>query len=170
MYSGIRKKISYGWQDTKGRMGLHHRKIRKSAGSRILVYHGLCPSHHTRYNSIFLTTRVFEQHLKFFKEHFNLVSLDDYFQGQFRNDRFNVCITFDDGFANNFKYVLPLVRQYNIPVCFFVTGIRQAGYDILWNDFLACSRNMAPGNSIFIPKSTIVIVPVRIFRPQPKKI
>src|SRR5262249_53668888 len=63
---------------------------------------------------------------------------------RFSNDRFNICITFDDGYANNYNYVLPLLQQYEMPAAFFITAIRQAGYDILWNDFLAIASRYGP--------------------------
>ena len=110
----------------------------------MLIYHGICQQDHTRFNPIFLTRDVFEEHLKFFKQHFNVVSIHDYYAGNFSNDRFNVCITFDDGYANNLKYVLPLIEQYQLPVCFFITAIRKAGYDILWNDFLGIVTKYGP--------------------------
>ena len=110
----------------------------------MLIYHGICLTDHTRFNPIFLTREIFEAHLKFYKEYFNLVSLDEFYTKRFRNDRFNVCITFDDGYANNYKYVLPLMEKYKVPVSFFVTAIRKAGYDILWNDFLGIVTKYGP--------------------------
>jgi len=72
------------------------------------------------------------------------VSLHDYYAGNFSNDQFNVCITFDDGYANNLKYALPLMEKYQVPVCFFITAIRKAGYNILWNDFLGIVTKYGP--------------------------
>ena len=125
-------------------MGFSRRFFGAARGARILIYHGICLQDHTRFNPIFLTKNTFEEHLKFYKEHFNVVSLDEYYAGKFSSDRFNVCITFDDGYANNFKYVLPLIERYEVPVAFFVTAIREAGYDILWNDFLGIVTKYGP--------------------------
>jgi peptidoglycan/xylan/chitin deacetylase (PgdA/CDA1 family) len=83
-------------------------------------------------------------HLQFYKKYFNIVSLDDYYDQQFSKDKFTICLTFDDGFANNYKYVLPLLEQYEVPATFFITGIREAGYDILWNDVLAIAYQYGP--------------------------
>ena len=85
-------------------------------------------------------------HLKFYKRHFNIISLDEYYNQDFSRDKFNICITFDDGFANNYKYVLPLLRKYQVPATFFVTAIRDSGYDILWNDFLGIVSKYGPEN------------------------
>ncbi len=114
-----------------------------------MIYHGVCQQDHTRFNPIFLKLKTFEQHLKFYKRHFNIISLDDYYLQNFSNDKFNICLTFDDGFANNYKYVLPLLAQYQIPATFFITAIRAAGYDILWNDFLGIVSKYGPEKIVY---------------------
>jgi len=118
-------------------------------GARIIIYHGICKTNHTRFNSIFLALKTFEAHLQFYKKYFHIISLDDYYAQRFSKERFNICITFDDGFANNYKYVLPLMNKYQAPVTFFITAIRDAGYDILWNDFFAIAQKNGPSKFQF---------------------
>ncbi len=132
----LKRKGKYLLRDIGHRLGLYNSFYNNSRGSRILIYHGICKEDHTRFNPIFLRLKTFEQHLKFYKKHFNVVSMQDFYQEKFCTDKFNVCLTFDDGFANNYFYVLPLLEHYQIPATFFITAIREAGYDILWNDFL----------------------------------
>ncbi len=142
--SKIRGKVKYALNDLCGIFGLNRQFFRYAQGARIIIYHGICQADHTRFNSIFLTLKTFEAHLQFYKKHFHLISLTDYYEQHFSKDRFNVCITFDDGFANNYKYVLPLMNKYQVPVTFFITAIRDAGYDILWNDFFAIAQKYGP--------------------------
>jgi peptidoglycan/xylan/chitin deacetylase (PgdA/CDA1 family) len=144
MQSRLRQKWTYAMQDTMGVMGFNEKIFEGARGARIIVYHGICPSNPTRFNSLFLTLKTFEQHLQFYKKHFHIVSLQDYYARRFSNDRFNVCLTFDDGFANNYKYVLPLIEAYGVPATFFATAIRDAGYDILWNDCIALAQKFGP--------------------------
>jgi peptidoglycan/xylan/chitin deacetylase (PgdA/CDA1 family) len=131
-------------KDVNHLLGLDERFLRNARGSRILIYHGICLKDHTRYNPIFLKLKTFERHLQFYKKHFNVMSLDDCYKGHFSSEKFNVCITFDDGFANNHQYVLPLLNKYQLPATFFITSIREAGYDILWNDFLGIASKYGP--------------------------
>ena len=130
-------------------MGLNRSYFSKARGARIVVYHGICRHDHLRFNTIFLTQKMFESHLKFYKQYFNVISLDEYYRGNFSDDRFNICLTFDDGFANNHKYVLPLLEQYELPAAFFITAVREAGYNILWNDHLSMAYKYGEHKYVF---------------------
>ena len=142
--SKLYRETKYLRRDIRHLSGLDERFYRNARGSRILCYHGICLTDHTRFNPIFLKLKTFEQHLQFYREYFNVVSLNDYYLGNFSGDKFNVCITFDDGYANNHKYVLSLLKKYQLPATFFITAIRDAGYDILWNDFLGIISKYGP--------------------------
>jgi peptidoglycan/xylan/chitin deacetylase (PgdA/CDA1 family) len=139
-----------GWH-----LGLNQSSFRQAKGARILVYHGICRNDHLRFNTLFVKLKTFESQLRLYKNHFNLISLDDFYHQKFSNDKFNICLTFDDGFANNYKYVLPLLEQYEVPAAFFVTGIREARYDILWNDVLSVSYQCGPSKIVFKNKEFI---------------
>jgi len=141
----IKRQAKYSVKTAAYLMGLDRSFFRKATGSRILVYHGICLRDHLRFNTIFLTKKIFESHLRFYKKYFNLISLEDYYQRKFDSQRFNICLSFDDGFANNHKYVLPLLEKYEIPAAFFITAIRDAGFDILWNDCLSIAYKYGPG-------------------------
>ena len=147
--SKLYRETKYLVRDIGYKAGFYEGFYNSARGSRILIYHGICVKDHTKFNTIFLKLKTFEQHLKFYKKYFNIISLDDFYHQKFSNDRFNICLTFDDGFANNYKYVLPLLEQYKVPATFFITAIRAAGYDILWNDFLTIISKYGPENIIY---------------------
>ena len=130
-------------------MGLTGRRLRQARGAAIVVYHGICQKQPLRFNNIFLTLENFEAHLRMYRNYFNVVSLDDYYRGNFDPHRFNIAIHFDDGYANNHRYVAPLLERYKMPAAFFITAIREAGYDILWNDFLGILSRNGPDRLIF---------------------
>ena len=140
----LKRESLYLYRDLKHGLGLSEQFYKSARGSRIMVYHGICLDDPTKFNSIFLTLKTFESHLKFYKKYFNVVSLDDYYRQKFSKDKFNICLTFDDGFANNYKYVLPLLERYKLPATFFITAIRASEYDILWNDFLSIISKYGP--------------------------
>jgi peptidoglycan/xylan/chitin deacetylase (PgdA/CDA1 family) len=143
------RKLRQAGTDWRGRLGLNERRFREATGARIVVYHGICRSDPGRFNSLFVDEATFERHLQFYSKYFNVVSLEDYYAGRFSESRFNVCLTFDDGFANNYKYGLPLLEKYAIPAAFFVTGITEAGYSFLWNDWLSMMQKYGPSELIY---------------------
>jgi len=137
--------LDAGWQ-----LGFNRSFLQNARGAKILVYHGICLQDHLRFNTLFVKLKTFEAHLRLYKKYFNLVSIDDFYQQRFSDKQFNICLSFDDGFANNYKYVLPLLEQYQVPATFFVTGIREAGYDILWNDLLGIAQKYGPEKFTFM--------------------
>jgi len=147
--SKLYRESKYLLRDAAYKLGLYDHFYRSARGCRIMIYHGICIKEPTRFNPIFLTRATFEKHLQFYKKYFNVISLDDYFAEKFAHDRFNICLTFDDGFANNYKYVLPLLEKYEMPATFFITAIRAAGYDILWNDFLSIVTKYGAENMVY---------------------
>ncbi len=149
MFQRIRQKIRYAVRDAGALAGMNKSYFRSARGARIVVYHGICQRDHLRFNNIFLRLKTFEEHLRYYKEYCHVITLDDYFAQRFSDDRFNVCISFDDGYENNHRYVLPLLEKYELPAVFFVTTIRQAGYDILWNDFLGMLNKYGPYRLVY---------------------
>jgi len=147
--SKLYREGKYLLREAGHKLGFYNNFYRKARGSRILIYHGICKCDPTRFNPIFLTQKTFENHLKFYKKHFNVISLDDYYDQKFSDEKFNICITFDDGFANNYKYVLPLLEKYQVPAAFFITAIRAAGYDVLWNDFIGIVSKYGPQKLLY---------------------
>ncbi len=125
----------------------------KARGARMVVYTGICRQEHTAFSNGFIDVAAFETHLAFYKKYFNLISVDDYYSRKFSNNRFNICLTFDNGLANNYTYALPLLEKYQAPAAFFITAIRFAGFNVLWNDFLTVFSKSGPGEIVF--KNTV---------------
>ncbi|UOE51847.1 polysaccharide deacetylase family protein [Mucilaginibacter sp. SMC90] len=144
IWSGSKRKAAYLSGDARHILGLDKELYQNARGRRIVLYHNVCKNDPHKFNTLFLTCERFEEHLQYYKKYFNLVSLDDYYAGNFSNEKFNVCLTFDDGLANNYNYVLPLLTKYRVPATFFVTAIRNAGFDILWNDMLSIAGYYGP--------------------------
>jgi len=143
------RKIRNLWRDISWQAGLDRNVPGSALGKRMLVYHGICLRDPFRFNTLFITQKGFERQLILFRKYFNPVSLETFYREHIPGQKLPVCITFDDGFANNYKYVLPLLEKYEVPATFFITSIREAGYDFLWNDLLSIAGQYGPAKLKF---------------------
>ncbi len=110
----------------------------------ILTYHRLGP---TAVDSMTLPTRVFESQLAWLKENgytvISLKTLVSYLQGKGPAPApKSVVITVDDGHKSVYSDLLPLVRQYNIPVTLFIypSAISNASYALTWAQLQALQK------------------------------
>ena len=81
-----------------------------------------------------------KKHFAYLKRECDIVPLrtiTEMYRKTYIPDRLTVSITYDDGFANNLKYALPLHEEFRIPATFFVSSILTEKKDkILRNDFM----------------------------------
>ncbi len=86
----------------------------------ILYYHRVADQNPNPWT---ISQRAFQHQLNWLQRHFDIVSLGEA-QSRIRsgfNDRPTVCITFDDGYADNSAFALPLMIKRGLPVTYFVT-------------------------------------------------
>ena len=86
----------------------------------ILFYHRVADTYP---NDWTISTQGFAQQIDWLERHFELISLAEA-QTRLRtrcNRRPAVAITFDDGYADNSQFALPLLVRRRIPVTYFVT-------------------------------------------------
>lgn len=131
----IYRKAHYAFNDLLFSAGIDFPLKINPVGKRMMVYHGVDSIGSLAYNTRFISERLFEQQVIYFKKHFHTVSLKDYYEGNFPIDKLTLCLTFDDGYANNFTRVLPILEKHHVPAAFFITAIRAKGYAYLWTDF-----------------------------------
>lgn len=134
------------WMRIKYRLGLLYKTmlfklgfgkllLKDRYGERILVYHGIDAVGETRFNSRFISKVFFEEFIKHITTHYNVISLDDYYQKKFKKNTLNIALTFDDGYLNNYKYAVPILEKYKVPACFYITTVHEKA-PYLWADFL----------------------------------
>jgi len=111
-------------------------------GKRIIMYHGVDEIGYKEFNLRFVSIHDFEKQIAFYKRNFNVISIKDYFEKKFKKNKINIALTFDDGYENNFKYVLPVIEKYQVPVTFFVTGINKTNFNILWSDLIEIASTL----------------------------
>jgi len=73
-----------------------------------LMYHNINSDKYTN------NLEIFEKHLKYIKENFNIVLPGDSLGKK------NICLVFDDGYYNFYNYVFPLLKELNIKMMFAI--------------------------------------------------
>jgi peptidoglycan/xylan/chitin deacetylase (PgdA/CDA1 family) len=90
----------------------------KPAGIVVLMYHSIGE------NKEFFTvkTEEFERQMKFLKDnHFEVISLEDLMNLNFKQAKKKVILTFDDGYEDNFLNAFPVLKKYNFPATIFIS-------------------------------------------------
>ena len=113
--------------------GLHDRR---NPALTILAYHRVMPTDALEcypfdQELISATPGQFDSQMRYVREHLHPVSLKDVIahieQGTPLPPN-SVAITFDDGFADTYRYAFPVLRRYQIPATIFVsTGYVESG-------------------------------------------
>lgn len=108
-------------------MSTRHAMIRALAGwmptrqprSVVLLYHSVHPTapHRT------CTPDAFALQMQWLNENCTVMSLDELWDRRYEPtaDRPAVAVTFDDGFADNHEFALPILAEAKIPAVFFLT-------------------------------------------------
>ncbi len=91
-----------------------------------LLYHMVSDEEvdHVRYICDYKTGRMFESDLQYLKENYRCASYEDLAGGALSKKRAGphaVALSFDDGYAECFSVVRPLLLEYEIPCIFFLT-------------------------------------------------
>lgn len=88
------------------------------------MYHGVSKAENFSMNGRHLPSVEFEKHLRYFKKHFDILSLADLCNVHEGNQsRNSIALTFDDGYLNNVHNAIPLLLKYEIPATFFISTI-----------------------------------------------
>ncbi len=95
----------------------------------VLYYHRVCDLTRDTWN-LSVPPKLFEEHIKFIKEHYRILRFEDDWDDIHEKV---VVITFDDGYADNFEFALPILEKYEVPATVFV-AIDPGGE--FWSDAL----------------------------------
>ena len=109
--------------------------INKRPKLAILVYHRACAAGEDQgYMSIPID--AFEQHMRFIKNNFKIVSMKEGMEDLHRNNKggISVAINFDDGYMDNYLYAYPVLKKYGIPATVFLTTDYIGERAVFWWD------------------------------------
>ena len=124
MLADLLKKLLYGSRA----LGLYHR-IRNADTLTVIMFHRVLDPADPRWAGCdpdyTLSAQHFEECLRFFARHYNIVSADAVLlagRGAARLPRRALLLTFDDGWADNVQYALPAMRRLGMPGLIFVVS------------------------------------------------
>jgi len=101
-----------------------------------VLYHGVVNKDSSYFSPRHIQKDQFEKHLKYYKKHFKIISIDEAFKISNPDKRY-LTVSFDDGYKNNLTNALPLLEKYNIPTTFFICSACVEGTNQLSTDSLA---------------------------------
>lgn len=110
----------------------------------ILTYHRVIPRGEFETTFVqpgmYVAPETFERHLRFFTNHFTLLSFQDLLD-MWQDDSWDPAaryctITFDDGWLDNHRYAYPLLRAYGAPATIFLPTDLIGTHGWLWPDRL----------------------------------
>lgn len=100
----------------------------------ILIFHRVLPGHDPM-RPAEPTVDEFDWQMRLLREHFSPLPLLEGVERLRAGDLPGnaICVTFDDGYADNEKYAMPILKKYNVPATVFIsTGFLNGGR--MWND------------------------------------
>lgn len=126
-----------------GACGVAHVAGRLSAGAlTVLTYHRVLPAHRRRQSPsqpMIVSADVFEHQMAELSRRYRVLPLDEVLDHYERRRPFPpraVHVTFDDGYADNHEFALPILVRHGVPATFFLTtGPIDTG-ELLWWDRL----------------------------------
>lgn len=69
-------------------------------------------------NDLIVSSSVFEEQIKYLKNNFNVISINDIEKKL--NLKKKVVVTFDDGYLDNFENALPILKKYDCPAIIYI--------------------------------------------------
>lgn len=113
------------------------KRFRNRKHSLTLTYHGVLPEtgdvDAQFENRNFVSVEQFDKQIEILLRHFIPIQLED-ITGAPEQAAGGFLITFDDGFMNNYRYALPVLKKYDLSAVFFITTGLVGTRKLLWTE------------------------------------
>jgi peptidoglycan/xylan/chitin deacetylase (PgdA/CDA1 family) len=138
----LKQLIKKGVQHAAASFG-RHTYSSKEPQLLILMYHRILPQNDkrslTEEPGMTVTPDTFRQHINILKQYFNIIKLSEWVQLKLNDDELPpraCCITFDDGWADNFEFAFPILREQNVPATIYLVSDMIGTNEAFWPERL----------------------------------
>lgn len=110
-------------------------KKRKQISYSILVYHRILMNQDP-YTIASISQKKFVKQIKYLKKNFHIISINQLLSDiKFNKLKPNtLCITFDDGYRDNYLYAFPVLTKFCVPATIYLTTDYINNNKLLWHD------------------------------------
>lgn len=98
---------------------------------RVLCFHGICGDGHSYINSRFLKYTKFKKLLEALMRNYHILSLTEFIKNDLSDNKMNILLTFDDGYKNLKRFLIPILKHYELTATLFTNRC-----DFHWADYL----------------------------------
>jgi peptidoglycan/xylan/chitin deacetylase (PgdA/CDA1 family) len=92
----------------------------------IVMYHYIRPIKNSKFFNINgLEVEEFINQIEYIKKHYNVITINDYIEAERSGDSLSnnsLILSFDDGYADHYDFVLPVLKKFKIKGIFFPVG------------------------------------------------
>jgi peptidoglycan/xylan/chitin deacetylase (PgdA/CDA1 family) len=108
----------------------------------VVMYHRVLPAGADTFSAdaIVVTPETFTRHMRFLKRHFRLLSMRDLVEAYDAKrplPSMSCVVTFDDGWFDNHRYALPILREQGVPAVVFAATDYIGSARCFWQERLA---------------------------------
>lgn len=145
--------LKHAWYSTLAMSGLPRLKSRwiGTHNVAVLMYHGVTLESLPFFNWCFLLQDEFRRQMAYLHQHVDVVPLEQAFdqvRSGRRPERPRVCITFDDGYRNNFDVAFPVLREFGFPATVFLATSFLDTQDLMWDSRLFLAMAGTKGGEV----------------------